>query len=615
MTFSICLFLVVMQFAWKYVEDMVGKGLGVSVIGEMFFYATLFSIPTALPLAILLAALMVFGNLGESLELLAIKSAGIPLLRIMQPLIILVFIISVGTFFFQDRAMPKIQTKFYSLLISIRQASPELDIPEGSFYKEISGYSLYVESKNKETGMLYDVMIYDVSGNFQDMAVIVCDSAKMEMSEDKMMVTFTMHHGQQFRNFNQGSEGFSNTTEYVPYARESFLTKTMMIPYDANFNRMDEERITGNEQASYVSKNIGELTITIDSLQREIDSVNLIDRRTMKSSSYLTYRNEFAKDKRDSIFQAVATLEVPSPDTLFERKELQQKAQILQSAYMKAENNANDFMFRAMNKTGKRRTVNLSWIEWHRRFTIPMACLVFFFIGAPLGSIVRKGGIGTPIVFSVIIFIIYYILDNVGRKMTRDGLWEHWGGMWFSTFILAPLGIFLTYKAMNDSVIMNSDTYTSFFKKIFFIRDKRRYTVKDVVIESPNYPLIKDSLARLSQMSADYLTEYGSLDYKTYWMDTQHHHDVKQIKTLLEQTLTDLSNTRRSGELTKAEEFPVLTGIVTPVEPGSKWAKIWMYVFPVGMIFKGLSWIFERRLRDDLKTIQKVSRELSDYIS
>ena len=247
MTFAICLFLVLMQFLWKYVEDMIGKGLGLGVIGEMFWYAALQLVPMALPLAILLASLMMFGNLGENLELLAIKSAGISLTKAMIPLIVLIGAISIGMFFFMNNAMPKIQPKFYSLLISIRQKSPELDVPEGVFYKEIQGYNLYVDKKNRETGMLYDVSIYDVSSGFQNMAVIICDSAEMRTSEDKLSLIFTMHNGQQFQNFTEGTENINLSSEFIPYARESFITKTMTIPYDDNFNRMEESVLEENE--------------------------------------------------------------------------------------------------------------------------------------------------------------------------------------------------------------------------------------------------------------------------------------------------------------------------------------------------------------------------------
>lgn len=613
MTFAICLFLVLMQFLWKYVEDMVGKGLGLSVIGEMFFYAALNLIPMALPLSILLASLMVFGNLGESLELLAIKSAGIPLLKTMKPLIMLILFISIGAFFFQNNAMPKIQTKFYSLLISIRQASPELDVPEGVFYKEIDGYNLYVEKKNKQTGMLYDVFIYDVGSGFQNMAVIICDSAEMNMTEDKMMLIFTMYSGQQFQNFTQGSN-IRNNADFVPYARENFEIKTMMIPYDANFNRMGEDVIEGSSSSNYVSKNLSELRVSIDSMVQVVDSVNRLDRNMMKRYSYLSFRNNYPAEQKDSIIYAAKDIPVSDPDSLFLAKELQMQSTIMQNAYTKADNNSNEFLFRSMNKTTTQKNINRHWVEWHRKFTLPFACLVFFFIGAPLGSIVRKGGLGTPIVISVILFIVYYILDNVGYKMTRDGVWIHWVGMWFSSMILLPLGIFLTYKAMNDSVILNADTYLTFFRKLFFIREKRKYAVKSVVIEQPPYKEIAVSLDRLSDDIDVYLEKYGRLNYVTYWTDQQYDKDLKTIKGKLETVLGQLSNSRNLPELAKAEEFPVLINNVRPFKADSLMARAFMYVFPVGLLFKGISLPFEKRIRKDLNLLRQLNKELKSIV-
>ncbi|NCB24555.1 MAG: YjgP/YjgQ family permease [Bacteroidia bacterium] len=615
MTFAICLFLVLMQFLWRYVEDMVGKGLGLDVIGEMFFYAALNLIPMALPLAILLASLMVFGNMGENLELLAIKSAGIPLLRIMKPLIILIFFISVGAFFFQNNAIPKIQTKFYSLLISIRQASPELDVPESVFYKEIEGYNLYVERKDQKTGMLYDVLIYDVASGFNNMAVIVCDSAEMSSTEDKTMLIFTMYSGQQFQNFKQGA-GSRRQVDFVPYARENFDVKTMMIPYDANFNRMGEEVIEGSSTSNYVSKNLSELGASIDSMTMIMDSVNTVDRKLMKNYYYLTFRNSYPSERKDSLIAAAipADVIVPRPDTLLQSKELQEQSNILQSAFSKAENNSNEFLFKSLNKTTTQKTINRHWVEWHRKFTIPFTCLIFFFIGAPLGSIVRKGGLGTPIVISVVLFIIYYIVDNVGYKMTRDGVWEHWFGMWFSSFILLPIGVFLTHKAMNDSVIMNADTYREFFKKLFFVRDKRKYPLKSVIIDRPDYSEIVDSLSGLSEDIDRYLATYSRVSYKAYWIKNGYERELHAIKSSMEIILNQLSNSRRLEELSLAEAFPVLITAIRPFKANSILAKISMYLFPVGIILRLLSVPFETRNRNDLKEIQRLSREMIGVI-
>ena len=616
MTFAICLFLVLMQFLWKYVEDMVGKGLGLDVIGEMFFYAALNLIPMALPLAILLASLMVFGNMGENLELLAIKSAGIPLLKTMKPLIILIFFISVGAFFFQNNATPKIQTKFYSLLISIRQASPELDVPESVFYKEIDGYNLYVERKDQKTGMLYDVLIYDVASGFNSMAVIICDSAKMSMTEDKRMLIFTMYSGQQFQNFTQGNR-VSDAADFVPYARENFDEKTMMISYDANFNRMGEEMIEGSSTSNYVSKNLTALSTSIDSMTMIMDSVNRLDRNLMKNYSYLTFRNSYPSEKKDSLIAGTllyAGVKVPRPDTLLQSKALEQQSAILQSAFMKADNNSNEFLFRSLNKTTTQKTINRHWIEWHRKFTIPFTCLIFFFIGAPLGSIVRKGGLGTPIVISVILFIIYYIVENVGYKMTRDGVWEHWFGMWFSSLILLPIGVFLTYKAMNDSVIMNADTYAQFFKRLFLIREKRKYPVKSVIIDSPNYEDIVRSLSGLSDGIDHWFEKYNHLTYKDFWMNNTSDRELFLIKSSMEIILNQLSNSRNLEELAKAEAFPVLITKIGPFKAGTPGAIFSMYFFPAGILFRLLSIPFELRTKKDLREVQRLSREMIEFI-
>lgn len=585
-----------------------GKGLDVSVIGEMFLYAALQLVPMALPLSILLASLMMFGKLGESLELLAIKSAGISLLKSMVPLIILIVLISIGTFFFQNNAMPKIQPKFYSLLISIRQKSPELDIPERVFYKEIEGYNLYVEKKNRETGMLYDVSIYDLSSGFNNMVVIISDSAKMSMSEDKLSLLFSLYNGQQFHNFTEGADTKSSS-EFIPYARENFKTKTMTIPYDDNFNRMEANVLKENESSSYVSKNISELKISIDSLEQLIDSINISDRKVMKDHTYLNFRNSYPKEEKDSLIR-LAHLPMVKMDSVFNSKERHAQSSIMQTAFTKAENNYNDYYFRSMNKTNTQRNINRQWIEWHTKFTVAFACLVFFFIGAPLGSIVRKGGLGMPIVISVILFIIYYILNNVGYKMARDGVWIHWAGMWFSSMILLPLGVFLTYKAMTDSVIMSTDTYVTFFKKLFFIREKRSYTIKDVVIEEPISNQVIQQAVTLDQQIVDYLNDYALLHYKTYWTDKQYGVRLKNIRAELEDLLSQLSNSRNSEIINLAQKYPVLIKHVRPFEAGTKIAVILFYIFPVGIVLKLISVPFERRIKRDLNLIMKLNAEL-----
>ena len=610
MTFIICLFLVVMQFLWKYVEDMVGKGLDTRVLLEMFLYAGLQLVPLALPLSILLASIMVFGNLGERFELLAIKSAGVPLLKTMKPLIVLVVFISFGAFFYQNYAMPRIQVKFYSLLISIRQKSPELDIPEGVFYKGIENYNIFVEKKNRKTGMLHDVMIYDVSKGVNNMAVIVCDSAQMRLSEDKLSLAFTMFQGQQFQNFQSENMGSVNSSkEFVPYSRENFKKKLMLIPFDANFNRLDDSELESNAGSSYVSKNSTELKHSIDSMSAVMDSMNVVDRKQMKNYTHLSFRNSYSA-VFDSISLLADTLYTAPIDTVLQKASYDTQASILRGAITKADNNNNEFLFRSMSKINTQRAINRHWVEWHRKFTLSFACFIFFFIGAPLGSIIRKGGMGMPIVVSVVLFIIYYILDNVGYKMTRDGLWIHWVGMWFSSFILLPLGAFLTYKAMNDSVILNADAYMDFFKKIFFIRDSRHYPMKEVIILPPAYNQVTQKIDQLNNDIDNYLANYKTMSYKAYWFDKDQDKQFAELRNNIETMVTSLSNSSYQEVLTKAEEYPMISNNLRPFEAGSIGARALAYFVPVGVLIRLVSLVFEKRLSNDLTQVKKLNNEL-----
>lgn len=524
MTFGICLFIVLMQFLWRYVEDLVGKGLDVFVLGELFFYAALQLIPMALPLSLLLASLMTFGNLGERLELLAIKAAGVSLLKAMRPLIILVGLIAIGAFFFQNQAMPHINVKFRSLLISIKGKSPELEIPEGSFYNDIGGYSLFVKKKDPKTRMLHEVMIYDLSKGFDEMSIIVCDSGLMHVSEDKTFLLFSLYNGQQFGNGQQGSSqrgGVGKKDKFVPYFRENFKQKDIIIPFNTGFSRMDEANLEG----TYVSKDIVQLQESIDSMKITLDSMNLKDRETLGKQVYLSYRNtDYYKEKKDTHKQGVDTVvyqDSPAKklppldfDSLVSSLEESKLSQYLDAASTEAQNNGiSTNIMEISQKTAVQKNIRYHEIEWHQKFTLSFACLIFFFIGAPLGAIIRKGGLGMPVVVSVCLFIFYYIINNIGYKFARDEVWEVWQGMWLSSAVLFPLGVFLTYKAMNDSALFNSDAYNKFIRKILFIKESPRLTAnerQEIIGRIPdvaNLDIQPDILMSLDSMDSDKLRD------------------------------------------------------------------------------------------------------------
>ncbi|MDH6354749.1 lipopolysaccharide export system permease protein [Dysgonomonas sp. PH5-45] len=464
MTFGICLFIVLMQFLWKYIQDMVGKGLELSVFAELFFYAALNLVSLALPLAILLASLMTFGNLGENLELLATKAAGVPLLKTMRPLIIFICMVSIGAFFFQNNAIPVINVKFSTLLRSVKNKSPELIIPEGAFYNGIDNFNIYVKSKDKETGTLFDVMIYDTSQGFNNMRVIVCDSAKVKDSKNKDILLFNLYSGQQFANATQDMK-VSGQSSYIPYTRENFREKKIVIPFDANFNRIDESFMEGSQ----VTKGISELAHSIDSISVVVDSMNMLDREITRSiflSDFNTDTSPNSNNKATEQQKEQANIQAVNFDSLLSTFDHNKRMQVYNEAAAQAQIRRDDLMYRAMPKDISKKSLRQHYTEFHRKFTLSFACLVFFFIGAPLGAIIRKGGLGMPVVISVVLFIVYYIIDNVGYKMARDGVWVAWAGVWLSSFVLFPLGVFLTYKANNDSALFNPDAYRKFAIKV-----------------------------------------------------------------------------------------------------------------------------------------------------
>lgn len=464
MTFFICLFIVLMQFLWRYIDDLVGKGLTIDVIGELFFYAALTMVPMALPLAILLASLMIFGNLGERFELTAMKASGISLLKVMSPLIVLISFVAVGAFFFQNNVLPVAQTKMWTLLYSMRQKSPELEIPEGVFYSQIPGYNFYVESKDRESGTLYNMMIYDVSRGFDNARVILADSGHLKSADDKIHLFLQLHNGEQFENLRE-SQGNVNQGNQ-PYRREEFDLKEILLAFDANFNRMDESGMRNQ----YVGKNMRELQATIDSVGRRVDSIGRIYAREISETPYVRVSGYIEEKRGDSIVRLprpqVAMQAPIDIDSLFYKENPTKTRSYLTMALNRASNIRQEYEFKSYVMDEDRTTIRRHGIEMHKKFTLSFACLVFFFIGAPLGAIIRKGGIGTPLVISVFLFIFYYIIDNTGYKLARDGGLLVWEGIWLSSFVLLPLGVFLTYKAMRDSAVFNIDAYKNFFRRL-----------------------------------------------------------------------------------------------------------------------------------------------------
>lgn len=455
MTFLIVIFILLMQFLWKHFEDLIGKGIGWNVLAEFFVYAIMTLVPLALPLALLLASLMTFGNLGESFELTAMKSSGISLFRIIRPLIILVTLIVVAAFFFSNHILPKSQRDMYTLLFSIRHKSPELDVPVGEFYSGINGVNLYVRGKNKN--ILKDLMIYDFSNGFNNATVLLADSGKIQLTNDKKHLLLVLYNGESFENLRE--QKMSNP-DNIPYRRESFLQKEVLYDYDSDFNRYDESLL----QDRHISKNIKELSRSIDSIKLIIQERSESQVQEMLNSRYFASSGRY----RDALY-------LPNPEKNYDQYDVdsafvnQSNSEIEMSinhAIERAKNMADHITYNKFLLGEPQTNMNSHSTEWHRKFSLSFACLIFFFIGAPLGAIIRKGGFGFPVVISVLMFVVYYIIDLTGYKMARENIWEAYQGMWLSSAVLFPMGVFLTYKAAKDATLFNPDAYIKFIQNI-----------------------------------------------------------------------------------------------------------------------------------------------------
>ena len=610
MTFFICLFIVLMQFLWRYVDEMVGKGLEMSVLAELFFYAAVTMVPMALPLAILLASLMTFGNLGERLELLAIKAAGISLLQIMRPLVIFLIFVAIGAFFFQNNVLPKSQVKMWTLLYSMRQKSPELDIPEGVFYDQISGYNLYVKKKDHKTGMLYDVMIYDMSSGFDNAMIILADSGKLKMTDDKEHLFLTLYSGESFENLRDQRTSTSNN---IPYRRETFSLKEIMIAFDANFNRMDD----GIMQNQYIGKDLAALQSSIDSMTQRVDSIGDNYARSLRSSGYFSLhgRSGMRMTEADSVREqkALAEAKTVNLDSLFDGGSLQRKQLYLDRAVVRAERYKADYEFRSYTLADENKAIRRHQIEMYKKFTLSFACIIFFFIGAPLGAIIRKGGLGMPVVVSVFMFIFYYIIDNSGYKLARDGRWEVWEGMWLSSAVLLPLGIFLTYKAVKDSAVFNPDVYINFFRKLIGRQELRKVVLKEVIIEDMYPDVAIEKAHRLSGSCRCFLDKVGR-KRQSYWKYCLYGYDKSDIMELGAQVndLVDyVSNSNSQIVISKLMDYPVLRNlwVYRPVL-SKKWGYLLAALFPIGLLLYWVGSYQQRLLRNEVEGIIHTNEEL-----
>ena len=607
-TFFICQFVLMMQFLWRYVDELIGKGLSLEVMAKFFWYMGLMLMPQAFPLAILLSSLIAFGNLGESSELTAIKAAGISLLQAMRSLTVIVIGIACFSFFFQEVIAPKAFVSFRQLLISMKQKNPEVEIPEGIFYDGIPGSNLYVQKKDMNTGMLYGIMIYRMNGSYEDAAVILADSGRIQATEEKKHLLLTLYSGEWFENMRQSGLGVAAN---VPYRRETFSTKRIVLDFDSGLDLVEAGFIAGDARA----KSMGMILHDLDSIREFNDSVG---HQFYFDACRSTFRRGMLAKKDSAKVVKEAAKAETNIDTLYTRLTGEQKQRVIQTAANDAQVAISEMDFKVDYSDSLNREERAHMLEAINKVTLSLSCLIFFFIGAPLGAIIRKGGLGVPVIISVLVFIVFYILDNTGTKMARDDNWTVWFGKLLGTAVLSPIAIFFTYKANNDSVVFNIDLYKNLLSRMLGLRTKRHITRKEVIIEDPKYLTDAEILKNVSMEVEQYTEQHRLLRWPSpvkVFFRPGDDHDIEQINDALEVAIEDLSYTKNNFVLTMLNQYPVIATHAHTRPFRRKWLNAVTGLFlPTGIFFYFRMLRFRLRLYRDLQNILRTNEKLIPHV-
>jgi lipopolysaccharide export system permease protein len=480
-TFFIVLIILILQFLWMYVDDLAGKGLDFKVLSELLYYFALTFVPTALPLGILLASLMSFGNMGEFSELSALKSSGISLQRIMLPLIILISFIAIVSFFFSNNVLPYSTIKARSLLYNIQHKKPDINIQAGTFYNGVPDFSIKITTKDPVTSRLDNLIIYDHRERRGNYSVILADSGYMRSTRDETGLIMTLYNGNGHNELEE--KNVNPSLRKYPDRQDYFKEQNIVIPLTGFDLQTSEEGIFKSGPAML---NISQLTLTIDSLKNKYNQKLTNEFKEFKNKKLYAVRNLKA-NKPDQASKSEIKYHIRKFDTkaLFDSLSVMEKKTVLSKAIASLKEGISTLFEKNESQHYEIRTIRRYEAEWNKKLTMSFACLVFFFIGAPLGAIIRKGGLGTPAVISIFFFVVYYVISISGQKLVEEDVVGTFAGMWAASYILLPIGVFLTYKATTDSVILNIETYLMFFKKIkdivyeLFVKESGRNSVKD----------------------------------------------------------------------------------------------------------------------------------------
>lgn len=595
-TFFICLFVLMMQFLWRYVDELVGKGLTVEVLAQFFWWMGLMMVPQALPLAILLSSLITFGNLGESSELTAIKSVGISLTRTFSSLVIVSCFISVTSFVFQNNIGPYSTIKLSQLLVSMKQKNPELEIPEGVFYDGIPNSNIYVQKKDVKSGKFYGIMIYRMSNSYEDSEIILADSGMLQTTAEKQHLLLTLWNGEWFSN--QAQEVGRDAA--APFRRETFLEKKTLIDFNGDFDMTDAALFSGDARG----KGLAKLYRDLDSLQQNNDSIG----RVFYNEVQMSYYNAASISRADTLAAIKeAGKKTFNVDSAFARLNNDGKRSVLGIARSQVQAVDADLEFKAMVTEDANRMIRQHKIEMYKKFVLSLSCLIFFFIGAPLGTIIRKGGLGIPVIVSVLVFIVYYILDNSGYQMARRGIWAIWFGELLATMVLVPLAVFVTYKANKDSAVFNFDAYRNLLMNLLGMRLKRNIMAKEVIINEPDYGRDAELLSEVTERAQAYAEAHRlktAPNVKRVFFEYQTDNEMEEINRLLETAIDDLGNTRDKTILNLLNEYPIMSVKAHTRPFNRQWLNTAAAILvPVGLVLYIRMWRFRLRLLKNLRVV------------
>ena len=602
--FVICQFVLMMQFLWRYVDELIGKGLSMDILAQFFWYMGIMLMPQAFPLAILLSSLITFGNLGESSELTAIKAAGISLMQAMRSLIVITIATACISFYFQEVIGPRAFISFQHLLLSMKQTSPEVEIPEGIFYDGIPNSNLYVQKKDMERGILYGIMIYRMNGGYEDAAVILADSGRIQTTEEKKHLLLTLYSGEWFENMRQSNINVSAT---IPYRRETFSTKKILLDFDSGFNMAE----VGGISADARSKGLSRIVHDLDSIREFNDSVGHQHYRDAKMLTFM--RPDLINDDSVKVAKEMAGRSELF-DSLYQKQTAEQKQRIITQASNDVQLTMSNLDYKAEYAYWLNREERMHMMEAINKFTLSLSCIIFFFIGAPLGAIIRKGGLGVPVIISVIVFIVFYILDNTGMRMARVDEWTVWFGKLLGTVVLSPIAIFFTYKANKDSTVFNVDMYRNILMRLLGLRTKRSIMSKEVIIEEPGYQADHEKLAAISEQTAHYIEDHKLLRWPNpivVFFRPGDDHEIAHINEELETTIEDLSYSRDKRIIMLLNRYPIIATNAHTRPFRRKWLNVITGLFlPTGVFFYIRMIRFRFRLYKDLQHILRTNGKL-----